>query len=91
MSTNWDKAKQGAISKSEAGKLKLSIRLDSEVVKFFKDKADKINSSSDKKASYQTLINQALREVMAQDKVENALEAALEKVIERKVLMMSGS
>ena len=91
MSTDWEKAEQGAVSKPEGGKTKLSIRLDNDVVNFFRDKADSLNENSEKKASYQTLINQALREFMAQDKVENALELALEKVIERKVLMMSGS
>jgi uncharacterized protein (DUF4415 family) len=52
-------ARRGAVVKPEPGKTKISIRLDSSVLEYFRDLVDKAGGGN-----YQTLINDALLEYM---------------------------
>ena len=54
---DFSRAKRGAVIKHEAGKTKISIRLDKSVIEFFRAAVDKAGGGN-----YQTLINDALLE-----------------------------
>ena len=54
---DFSRAKRGAIVEPEAGKTKISIRLDNTVLKYFRSLVDKAGGGN-----YQTLINNALLE-----------------------------
>jgi uncharacterized protein (DUF4415 family) len=54
---DFSRAKRGAVTKAESGKTRISIRLDNEAVKYFRDQLDKAGGGN-----YQTLINDALLE-----------------------------
>ena len=54
---DFSRAKRGAVVKSEPGKTKISIRLDSAVIEFFRSAVDRAGGGN-----YQTLINDALLE-----------------------------
>ncbi|MFW7381782.1 MAG: BrnA antitoxin family protein [Oligoflexus sp.] len=60
---------RGPIVTSTGIKLPVTIRLDGNVIDFFKDLAEK----SDGKAKYQTLINEALKDYIAGAKTEKLL------------------
>lgn len=60
---DFSKGKRGAVAPSEPGKTRITIRLDNEVLDWFRDKANRQGGGN-----YQTMINQALREYMSQDK-----------------------
>jgi uncharacterized protein (DUF4415 family) len=53
----FSRARRGAVVKPEAGKTKISIRLDNTVIEFFRDAVDRAGGGN-----YQTLINDALVE-----------------------------
>lgn len=54
---DFSRAKRGAVVKPEAGKTKISIRLDNAVLTYFRDLVDRAGGGN-----YQTLINDALLE-----------------------------
>jgi uncharacterized protein (DUF4415 family) len=54
---DFSRAKRGAVVKPEAGKTKISIRLDNAVIEHFRSLVDKAGGGN-----YQTLINDALLE-----------------------------
>lgn len=54
---DFSRAKRGAVTKAEAGKTRISIRLDNGALKYFRDQVDKAGGGN-----YQTLINDALLE-----------------------------
>jgi uncharacterized protein (DUF4415 family) len=54
---DFSRAKRGAVVKPEAGKTKISIRLDNAVIEHFRDLVDRAGGGN-----YQTLINDALLE-----------------------------
>ncbi|MFW7381784.1 MAG: BrnA antitoxin family protein [Oligoflexus sp.] len=60
---------RGAIVTSSGIKLPVTIRLDGDVIDFFKDLAEKTGG----KAKYQTLINEALKEYIAGANIEKLL------------------
>ena len=59
--TDFECAEQGASITPQGVKLPVSIRLDGEVIDFFKSQAE----ASGGKAKYQTLINEALKEYVS--------------------------
>lgn len=69
---NFTKGKRGAVL-SSAGKTRITIFLDTEVLECFRERAEREGSG------YQTLINQALRTFLKQNKPID--EATLRKVI----------
>jgi uncharacterized protein (DUF4415 family) len=74
MSEDFSKGKRGAVVMPDPNKIRITIRLDADIIEHFK----KIVLGAGG-GNYQTLINDALREhIQAQDK---GLEKALRKVI----------
>ena len=60
---DFSKGKRGAVIPTEPGKTRITIRLDNEVLDWFRAKAD-----SQGGGNYQTMINHALKEYIHQDK-----------------------
>jgi uncharacterized protein (DUF4415 family) len=56
-SYDFSKGKRGAVVKVPAGKEKITIRLDSDIVNWFRNVVDSAGGGN-----YQTLMNQALRD-----------------------------
>ncbi len=74
MSEDFSKGKRGAVIKPDPSKVRITIRLDGDIIKHFKNQ---VNSAGG--GNYQTLINEALHDyIHTQDK---SLEDALRKVI----------
>jgi uncharacterized protein (DUF4415 family) len=74
MSEDFSKGKRGAVVKPDPNKVRITIRLDADIIAHFKRLVHRAGGGN-----YQTLINDALREYMqAHDK---GLEKTLRKVI----------
>jgi len=74
MGDDFSKGKRGAVVKPERGKVRITIRLDTDIIAHFKKLVHEA-----KGGNYQSLINDALRQyINAHDK---SLEKALRKVI----------
>jgi len=71
---NFEKAKQGAIVKTQAGKDRITIRIDSDIINWFRNQVHKKGGGN-----YQTLINQALREYV--ETIDGKIERTVRKVI----------
>ena len=74
MSENFRKGKRGPVVAPDPTKVRITIRLDADIIDHFKNIVHKAGGGN-----YQTLINDALREhIQAQDK---GLEKTIRKVI----------
>lgn len=74
MAEDFSKAKRGPVVKSDPNKVRITIRLDTDIVEHFKNQ---VHASGG--GNYQTLINNALREyIQAHDQ---ELESILRKII----------
>ena len=74
MSKDFSKGKRGPVVKPDPNKVRITIRLDADIIEYFKKIVHEAGGGN-----YQTLINDALRERMQiQDK---GLEKTLRKVI----------
>ena len=74
MSDDFSKGKRGPIVKPDPNKVRITIRLDADVIEYFKNIVHEVGGGN-----YQTLINDALREhIQVHDK---GLEKTLRKVI----------
>jgi uncharacterized protein (DUF4415 family) len=74
MTEDFSKAKRGAVVKADPNKLRITIRLDADIIEHFKNRVHACGGGN-----YQTLINDALREhIQAHDK---ELESILRKII----------
>ncbi len=74
MTENFSNAKRGPIVRPDPNKVRITIRLDADIIDHFKDIVHKSGGGN-----YQTLINEALRDhIQAHDK---DLEKTLRKVI----------
>jgi uncharacterized protein (DUF4415 family) len=74
MSEDFSKAKRGPVVKADPAKMRITIRLDGDIIEHFKRLVHEAGGGN-----YQTLINDALREhIKAHDR---SLEKALRKVI----------
>lgn len=69
---DFSKARRGAVAPSAAGKTRITIRLDGEVIDWFKAQVNEAGGGN-----YQSLINEALKRHIQQ----HALERTLRKVI----------
>jgi uncharacterized protein (DUF4415 family) len=69
---DFSQAKRGAIEPMPAGKTRITIRLDDEVIDWFRQQAEQTGGGN-----YQTAINQALREHIERQ----SLEALLRRVV----------
>jgi len=82
MSEDFSKGKRGAVIKPDPNKVRITIRLDADIIEHFKSLVHAAGGGN-----YQTLLNDALREhIKAHDKL---LEDALRKVI-REELKQAG-
>ena len=74
MSEDFSKGKRGPVVKSDPNKVRITIRLDADIIEHYKNIVHDAGGGN-----YQTLINDALRDhIQAHDK---RLEKALRKVI----------
>lgn len=71
---DFSKGKRGAIEPIPAGKTRITIRLDNDILDWFRDEVNAMGGGN-----YQTLINDALREYVQQKK--EPLEAILRRVV----------
>ena len=71
---DFSKGRRGPVLKSPAGKTRVTIRLDDDVLDWFRQQIDDAGGGN-----YQTLINQALRTFMNQK--QESLETTLRRVI----------
>jgi len=70
----FDKAERGAVVKPSAGKTRITIRVDTDVLNWFRNQVHEAGGGN-----YQTLINEALREYLRYR--DEMFESALRKVI----------
>jgi uncharacterized protein (DUF4415 family) len=75
---DFSKAKRGAVMPVSKGKTRITIRLDEEVITWFRSQVDKAGGGN-----YQSLINEALREHIA--RAREPLEATLRRVIREEI------
>jgi predicted DNA binding CopG/RHH family protein len=71
---NFENARRGAVIKNLANKTRITIRVDTDILNWFRDKVHQAGGGN-----YQTLINEALREHIQQR--NGALEVTLRKVL----------
>lgn len=76
MKANYDfsKARRGAVVPVPSGKIRITIRLDKDVIEWFRSKVEAVGEGN-----YQTLLNNALREYIAQQ--QEPLEKVLRRVV----------
>ena len=79
---NFDHAEQGAVVKASPGKTRITIRIDTDTLNWFRRQVHDAGGGN-----YQTLMNEALREYMQYR--NNTLESILRKVI-REELKIDG-
>jgi uncharacterized protein (DUF4415 family) len=82
-SYDFSKGKRGRIAKPEpepAGKVKITIRLDRDVVDYFLGKADESGGA----IGYQTLINEALRRSIDAPSLEAMVRRAIREELKSK-------
>ena len=82
MSEDFSKGKRGPVVKPDPGKVRITIRLDGDIIEHFKKIVHEAGGGN-----YQTLINEALRKHIQAD--DNGLEKTLRKVI-REELQKTG-
>jgi len=74
MSEDFSKGKRGSVVPSDPNKVRITIRLDADIINHFKTEVNDAGGGN-----YQTLINEALREhIQAHNK---SLEMTLRKII----------
>ena len=69
---DFSQGKRGAIDPTPAGKTRITIRLDEDIIEWFRQRAEQAAGGN-----YQTAINQALREYID----HQSLEALLRRVV----------
>ncbi len=75
---DFSKGKRGAVLRVPPGKIRITIRLDGDILEWFRQKVDDAGGGS-----YQSLINEALRRFM--EAREDPLEDTLRRVIREEV------
>jgi uncharacterized protein (DUF4415 family) len=73
---DFSKATRGPVIKPEAGKTKISIRLDNSVIEYFRAQVEEAGSGN-----YQTLINDALVSAIQQRSVLDAVRQVVREEI----------
>jgi uncharacterized protein (DUF4415 family) len=71
---DFGKGKRGAVIPTPPGKTRITIRIDNEVIEWFRDTVDKQGGGS-----YQTMINKALHDYI--EKCGEPIEETLRRVI----------
>lgn len=75
---DFSKGKRGAVIPVPPGKTKITIRIDSEILDWFRDRVEEAGGGR-----YQTLINTALREHI--ERQEEPLEETLRRVLREEI------
>ena len=73
---DFSKGKRGAVLPPEPGKTRITIRLDNQILDHFRNRVHQMGGGS-----YQTLINEALREHIRRGSIEAAVRRAVRKEI----------
>jgi len=81
---NFKGARRGAVVPPEPGKTRITIRVDTDILDWFRNKVNEIGGGN-----YQTLINQALREHIRQNS-QPPLEEVLRKVVREELHRAAG-
>lgn len=71
---NFSKGRRGPVVQVPAGKTRVTIRLDDDILEWFREQVDRAGGGN-----YQSLINQALRDFM--NRTREPLESTLRRVI----------
>ena len=79
---NFSKGKRGAVTPVPKGKTRITIRIDDDILEWFRGEVDAAGGGS-----YQTLINQALREYLNQQ--QQPLEELLRRVVREELQSVS--
>ena len=79
---DFNDAEQGAIVKPARGKTRITIRIDTDILNWFRNQIHKAGGGN-----YQTLINDALREYIQQ--TNSTLERKLRKVIREELKIIT--
>lgn len=80
---DFSQGKRGAVLPTPAGKTRITIRIDTEVLDWFRAAIDRAGGGN-----YQTLINQVLREYIENQK--EPLEATLRRVVREELRAAGG-
>jgi uncharacterized protein (DUF4415 family) len=76
MSEDFSRGKRGSIVKPDPNKVRITIRLDADIIRYFKQLVHDAGGGN-----YQTLINNALREYLHDKNDDKSLEITLRKMI----------
>lgn len=79
---NFEKGKRGAVVKPSPSKIRITIRIDKDILSWFRNQVHKAGGGN-----YQTLIDQALREYMQVH--EGTLERTLRKVLREELKLIA--
>ena len=79
---SFRKGKRGAVAPVPQGKTRITIRIDDDILEWFRGEGDAAGGGS-----YQTLINQALREYLNQQ--QQPLEELLRRVVREELQSVS--
>jgi uncharacterized protein (DUF4415 family) len=77
---DFSQAKRGAIDPSPAGKTRITIRLDDEIITWFRQQAEQVGGGN-----YQTAINQALRDHIERQSLEELLRRVVREELRNAV------
>ena len=75
--------KRGSVAKVPPGKTRITIRLDNDILEWFRQRAHSAGGGN-----YQTMINEALREYVSDDAEE--LEETLRRVVREEINAKAG-
>ena len=79
---NFNKAKQGKVIKSTSNKTRITIRIDNDILNWFREKVHKQGGGN-----YQTLINDALRNHISKKEVN--IEKTFRKILREELKVIS--
>jgi uncharacterized protein (DUF4415 family) len=79
---DFSKGKRGAVVPPETGKTRITIRLDTEIIDWFREQANKAGGGS-----YQTMINAALQEYVREQ--AEPMEKLLRRVVREELKRVS--
>jgi len=77
---NFSKGKRGAVISSDPNKVRITIRLDADIISYFKEQVHKAGGGN-----YQTMINNALREYLGKRQLplsENTLRRVIREELQ---------
>jgi uncharacterized protein (DUF4415 family) len=76
---NFSKGKRGAVVRAPKGKTRITIRIDDDILEWFRKEVDEAGGGS-----YQTLLNNALREHITRQ--QEPIEVILRRVVREELI-----